>query len=110
MDTTVLNDDVIITTILLNTNVDDLHNVRFDDKLCNSAHYWKLRFEQDNLLLPALMCDTLSEWIECYHYTKKMMRYFDFIINAISKYDSGIYFVVHGISILNGFFDSILMK
>ena len=107
---TILNNDVVITQILLNTNVDEINNVCFDKKLCNSAYFWKLRFEQDRLPLPPIMYDNLDDWVVCYHHTKKIKGYLEHIISVIPKYDTGINVEVHGIDIFKDFFDANVMK
>lgn len=105
--------DEVALGIALNTTIDKLKLLSVTnkiDKLCNDSHFWKLRFEKENLPLPIVLHDNMVDWIACYEYTTKIMNYTNYVIERIPKYDDGIYIDFHGITILKDIFDTESMK
>lgn len=100
--------------IALNTTIDKLKVLSVTnkniDRLCNDPHFWKLRFEKDNLPLAPVLHDNMVDWIACYEHATKIMNYTNYVIERIPKYDDGIYIDVHGITILKDIFDGDVMK
>lgn len=100
--------------IVLNATMDKLKLLSVTnkniDKLCNDAHFWKLRFEKDNLVLPIVLHDNMVDWIACYEHSRKIMNYANYVVERIPMQDDGVQVDFHGISILKDIFDTDTMK
>jgi len=109
-----LNDDV-NTTILLNTNMDDMKNICYSNKyfnqLCHKVHFWHTKFKNDNLPLPPINFKKIEEWIDCYQFTLKMMSYVNVIIdNYINKKINVKINYVHDLSIFKSIVHPIILS
>jgi hypothetical protein len=52
-------------------------------KICTNRHFWKLKFEKDNLPFPLIHYTTPAEWISSYIYTHKVMSYTQHVTDYI---------------------------
>lgn len=57
-------------------------------KICTNRHFWKLKFENDNLPFPLIHYTTPAEWISSYIFTHKVMSYTQHVMRYILMGDN----------------------